>query len=119
MEKVIKVCEIKEKGELEIKRWCKIEGEMKKIKSTDWGEDFGGLLDGGNAGPLPLLEELHPGGVVKGGRRVRAEEGGKALAIWQGWRAGAIGQLGNIREKKRKIGGKQWLKQEGIKDIEV
>ena len=72
---------------------------MEKSKGTDWGEDFSSLLDGGDAGPLPLLEELHPGGVVKGGRRVRAEEGGEALAVGQGRRAGAIGQLGNMREK--------------------
>lgn len=71
-------------------------------KGTDRGEDFGGLLDGGDASPLPLLEELHPGGVVKGGRRVCAEEGGEALAVGQGRRTGAIGQLGNTRQKGRK-----------------
>lgn len=75
---------------------------MKKIKGTDWGEDFSGLLDGGDAGPLPLLEELYPGGVVKGGRRVRAEEGGEALAVGQGRWAGAIGQLVNTRKKWEK-----------------
>lgn len=61
-----------------------------KDKRTDGGEDFCGLLDGGDARPLPLLEELHPGGVVQGGGGVRSEEGGEALAVGQGGRAGAI-----------------------------
>lgn len=63
---------------------------MLKVKEgltdgTDRGEDFRGLLDGGDARPLPLLEELHPGGVVERGRRVRPEEGGEALTVGQGW----------------------------------
>lgn len=64
-----------------------------RLKGTDGGEDFSRLLDGGDAGPFPLLEELHPGGVVQGGRWVRAEEGGEALAVGQRRGAGAIGQL--------------------------
>lgn len=64
-----------------------------KRKGTDGGEDFGGLLDGGDASPFPLLEELHPGGVVQGGRRVGAEEGGESLAVGQRGGAGAVGQL--------------------------
>lgn len=81
-------------------------GEMRKIKGTDRGEDFGRLLDGGDAGPLPLLEELHAGGVVERGRRVRAEEGGEALTVGQSWRAGAVGQLQKWSEKKKvKRGG--------------
>lgn len=65
----------------------------RRLKGTDGGEDFSRLLDGGDAGPFPLLEELHPGGVVQGGRRVRAEEGGEALAVGQRRGAGAVGQL--------------------------
>lgn len=62
---------------MKIKRKCEVE----VIKGTDWGKDFSGLLDGGDASPLPLLEKLHPGGVVEGGRRVRAEEGGETLTV--------------------------------------
>lgn len=57
---------------------------------THGGEDLGGLLDGGDLGPLPLLEELHAGGVVQRGGRVRAEERGEALAVGQSRRAGAV-----------------------------
>lgn len=76
---------------------------MRKIKGTDGGEHFSRLLDGGDAGPLPLLEELHSGGVVKGGRGVRAEEGGEALAVGQRRRAGAVGQLRDTRQKVGKM----------------
>lgn len=71
---------------------------------TDRGEDFCRLLNGGDAGPLPLLEELHPGGVVQGGRRVRSEEGGESLAVGQRRGAGAVGQLRgkHTRGRKRK-----------------
>lgn len=68
--------------------------EKKNVYSTtDRGEDFSCLLDGGDAGPLPLLEELHPSGVMQGGRRVRPKEGGEALAVGQSRGAGAVGQL--------------------------
>ena len=53
-------------------------------------EDLGGLLDGGDLGPLPLLEELHAGGVVQRGRGVGAEEGGEALTVGERRGAGAI-----------------------------
>lgn len=66
---------------------------MRKIKGTDGGEHFSRLLDGGDAGPLPLLEELHSSGIVQGGRRMSAEEGGKTLAVGQSRRAGAVRQL--------------------------
>ena len=56
-------------------------------------EDLGGLLDGGDFGPLPLLEELHTRGVVQRGRRVGAEEGGEALAVGERGGAGAVGEL--------------------------
>lgn len=38
---------------------------------------------------------------MEGGRGVGAEEGGEAVPVGQGWRAGAIGQL---REIGREIG---------------
>lgn len=62
---------------------------------THRGEDFCSLLNSGDLGPLPLLKELHPSGVVQRCRRVRAEEGGEPLAVGQSRRAGAIGQLGH------------------------
>lgn len=75
---------------------------------THGGEDLGGLLDGGDLGPLPLLEELYARGVVQRGRRVRAEEGGEALTVGQSRRAGAVRELkqeSGEGEKKEKI----WL----------
>ena len=51
------------------------------------------MLNGGDLGPFPLLEELHPGGVVQRGRRVGAEEGGETLSVRQSRRAGAVRQL--------------------------
>lgn len=67
---------------------------------THGGEDLGGLLDGGDLGPLPLLEELHTCGVVQRGGRVCAEEGGEALTVGQSRRAGAVRELKQEREKK-------------------
>lgn len=74
------------------KKYC-LKQKKSVWSTTDRGEDFSGLLDSGDAGPLPLLEELHPGGVVQGGRWVRPEEGGEALAVGQSRGAGAVGQL--------------------------
>lgn len=53
----------------------------KEMHVTHRGEDLSGLLDGGDLGPLPLLEELHTCGVVQRGRRVRTEERGEALTV--------------------------------------
>lgn len=83
-----------------------------KIKGTDGSEDFSGLLNGGDTSPLPLLEELHPGGVVKGGWRVRAEECRETLAVGQGWWAGTIGEL--WKQKKHKT-----VNEEGADAVDV
>lgn len=69
------------------------QGIVTFCQETHRGEDLSGLLNGGDLGPLPLLKELHPGGVVQRCGRMRAEEGGKALAVGQSRRAGAVGQL--------------------------
>lgn len=74
---------------------------------THGSEDLGGLLDGGDLCPLPLLEELHACGVVQRGRRVRAEKRGEALAVGQSRRAGAVRQLGHERKKKKTLRGEE------------
>lgn len=51
------------------------------------------MLNGGNLGPFPLLEELNSGGVVQCCGWMSPEECREALAVGQRRRAGAIGQL--------------------------
>lgn len=58
------------------------------------GEDLRGLLDGGDLGPAPLLEELDTRGVVQSGRRVCPEKRREALPVGQRRRAGAVRELG-------------------------
>lgn len=60
---------------------------------THWCKNFCCLLNGGDLGPFPLLEELHSSGVVQCGRWMSTEEGGETLAVGQRWRTGAIRQL--------------------------
>lgn len=54
------------------------------------------MLDGGDLGPAPLLEELYAGWVMQRGGGVRSEECGKALSIGERWRTGAVGQLEEV-----------------------
>ncbi|GCC41850.1 hypothetical protein chiPu_0025611, partial [Chiloscyllium punctatum] len=65
------------------------------------GEDFCGLLNGGDLRPAPPLEELDPGGVVEGGGRVGPEEGGEALAVGESRRAGTVRELQGEGERER------------------
>lgn len=74
-------------------RWGLGGGGVGGVAGAYRGEDLRGLLDGGDLGPAPLLEELDAGGVVEGGRGVGAEEGGEALAVGQGGGAGAVREL--------------------------
>lgn len=67
---------------------------------THGSEDLRGLLDGGDLGPLPLLEELHARGVVQRGRRVRAEERGEPPPVGQSRRAGAVRELRHNNNNK-------------------
>lgn len=59
-------------------------------------EDLSGLLDGGDLGPAPLLEELYASGIMQRGGGVCSEECGKALTVGERWRAGAVGQLEQV-----------------------
>ena len=68
-------------------------GQTTKARCTHRCEHLLCLLDGGDARPVELLEELYSGGIVQRARRMRAEKRREARSVRQRGGRGPVRQL--------------------------